>query len=194
MQFEPLPSRHVGHLMLRADSLEETLMLGKTEGRRRRGRPWMSWLDSITKFKGHEFAQTLGDSEGQGSLVCCSSRGHKVGHDWATPHQHNTQVLMSLHKRQRKCVEDWARQQDSEDLSGELCPPATTTWYDAHISALFPGPFVLLKFFFLFLTSGKGNIHERKGGRGKEGKREGREGGRKEEGLKWKKELRQHHV
>ena len=36
------------HLMLRTDSLEKTLMLGKTEGRRRRGRQRMRWLDGIT--------------------------------------------------------------------------------------------------------------------------------------------------
>ena len=37
-----------GHLMQRADSLEKTLMLGKPEGRRRRGRQRMRWLDGIT--------------------------------------------------------------------------------------------------------------------------------------------------
>ena len=37
-----------GHLMRKADSLEKTLMLGKTEGRRRRGRQRMRWLDGIT--------------------------------------------------------------------------------------------------------------------------------------------------
>ena len=37
-----------GHLMRRTDSLEKTLMLGKIEGRRRRGRQWMRWLDGIT--------------------------------------------------------------------------------------------------------------------------------------------------
>ena len=37
-----------GHLMGRADSLEKTLMLGKTEGRRRRGRQRMRWLDGVT--------------------------------------------------------------------------------------------------------------------------------------------------
>ena len=37
-----------GHLMRRADSLEKTLMLGKIEGRRRRGRQGMRWLDGIT--------------------------------------------------------------------------------------------------------------------------------------------------
>ena len=43
-----LKFQHFGHLMQRADSLEKTLMLGKTEGRRRRGRQRMGWLDGIT--------------------------------------------------------------------------------------------------------------------------------------------------
>ena len=41
--------QYFGHLMRRADSLEKTLMLGKIEGRRRRGRERMRWLDGITK-------------------------------------------------------------------------------------------------------------------------------------------------
>ena len=65
-----------GHLMGRTDSSEKTLMLGKIEGRRRRGQQRMRWLDGITNY-GHEFEQTLGDSEGQGILVCCSSWDHK---------------------------------------------------------------------------------------------------------------------
>ena len=40
--------QYFGHLMQRADSLEKTLMLGKIEGRRRRGRQRMRWLDGIT--------------------------------------------------------------------------------------------------------------------------------------------------
>ena len=43
-----LKLQYFGHLMLRADSLENTLMLGGTEGRRRRGRQRMRWLDGIT--------------------------------------------------------------------------------------------------------------------------------------------------
>ena len=43
-----LKRQYFGHLMRRADSFEETLMLGKTEGRRRRGRQRMRWLDGIT--------------------------------------------------------------------------------------------------------------------------------------------------
>ena len=40
--------QYFGHLMRRADSFEKTLMLGKIEGRRRRGRQKMRWLDGIT--------------------------------------------------------------------------------------------------------------------------------------------------
>ena len=43
-----LKPQYFGHLMQRADSFEKTLMLGKTEGRRRRGRQRMRWLDGIT--------------------------------------------------------------------------------------------------------------------------------------------------
>ena len=42
-----LKLQYFGHLMRRVDSLEKTLMLGKIEGRRRRGRQWMKWLDGI---------------------------------------------------------------------------------------------------------------------------------------------------
>ena len=43
-----LKLQYFGHLMRRTDSLEKTLMLGKTEGWRRRGQQWMRWLDGIT--------------------------------------------------------------------------------------------------------------------------------------------------
>ena len=43
-----LKLQYFGHVMRRTDSLEKTLMLGKTEGRRRRGRPRTRWLDGIT--------------------------------------------------------------------------------------------------------------------------------------------------
>ena len=43
-----LKLQYLGHLMQRGDSLEKTLMLGKIEGRRRRGRQRMRWLDGIT--------------------------------------------------------------------------------------------------------------------------------------------------
>ena len=72
-----LKLQYFGHLMQRTGSLEKTLMLGKIEGRRRRGRQRMRWLDGITDSMYIGFEQALGDSEGQGSLACCSSWGHK---------------------------------------------------------------------------------------------------------------------
>ena len=45
-----LKLQYSGHLMQRTDSLEKTLMLGKIEGRRRRGRQWMRWIDGITNL------------------------------------------------------------------------------------------------------------------------------------------------
>ena len=46
-----LKLQYFGHLMQRADSLEKTLILGKTEGRRKRGRQRMRWLDGVTDTK-----------------------------------------------------------------------------------------------------------------------------------------------
>ena len=59
-----LKLQYFGHLMRRTDSLEETLMLGKIEGRRNGGQHRMRWLDDIN---GHEFEQALGVGDGQGS-------------------------------------------------------------------------------------------------------------------------------
>ena len=71
-----LKLQYFGHLMQRTDSLEKTLMLGKIEGRRRRGRQdemigWHHQLD------GHEFEKAPGVNDGQGSLACCSPWGRK---------------------------------------------------------------------------------------------------------------------
>ena len=81
--------QYFGHLIHRANSLEKTLMLGKTESRRRRGRQRMRWLDGTSdsvdmnlRMATHsstlawkipwmeESELTPGDSKGQGSLAC----------------------------------------------------------------------------------------------------------------------------
>ena len=52
-------------------------MLGKIEGKRKRGGAENQMVGWHHQLNGHEFEQTLGDGEGQGSLVCCSPWGHK---------------------------------------------------------------------------------------------------------------------
>ena len=69
-----LKLQYFGHLMQRVDSLEKTLMLGKIEGRRRRGWQMVGWHHWLN---GHEFEQVLGDGEWQGSVACCSPWGRK---------------------------------------------------------------------------------------------------------------------
>ena len=59
-----LKLQYFAHLMLRADSVEKTLMLGKIEGRQRRGRQRMKWLDGITDSMDIEFEQALGVGAG----------------------------------------------------------------------------------------------------------------------------------
>ena len=54
-----LKLQYFGHLMQRADSLEKTLMLGKIEGRRRRGRQRMRWLDCITDLMDVNLRESL---------------------------------------------------------------------------------------------------------------------------------------
>ena len=67
-----LKLRYFGHLMWRANSLEKTLMMGKIEGKRRRGWQRMRMARWHHQLNGHEFKQSPGDSGGQNSLRCCS--------------------------------------------------------------------------------------------------------------------------
>ena len=72
-----LKLQYFGYLMWGADSMKKIQMLGKVEGRRRRGQQRMRWLDGITRLNGHEFEWSLGVGDGQGGLVCCDSWGRK---------------------------------------------------------------------------------------------------------------------
>ena len=69
-----LKLQYFGHLMLRTDLLEKTLILGKIEGRRRRGQQRMRWLGGITELMNMSLSMlVMGVGNGQGSLACCSA-------------------------------------------------------------------------------------------------------------------------
>jgi len=68
--------QYLGHLKRTADSVEKTLMQGKTESKRRRGRPRVRWLDSITDSMDMNLGK-LQEMVRDRGLVCISPWGHK---------------------------------------------------------------------------------------------------------------------
>ena len=76
--------QYFGHLMQRANSLEKTLMLGKTEGKRRRGWQRMRWLNSITDSVNMNVSKLWETVKDREAGVLQSTGSQRVGYDLAT--------------------------------------------------------------------------------------------------------------
>ena len=98
-----LKSQYSGHLMQRADSLEKTLMLGKIEGRRRRGRQRMRWLDDITDSTDMSLNKFREMVKGREAWCAVFMGSQRTGHNLATEQQEASEVsaakLISLFKK-----------------------------------------------------------------------------------------------
>ena len=98
-----LKFQYFDHLTQTAISLEKALLLGKIEGRQRRGQQRIRWLDLVMvewhhQLNGHEFEQTQGDSEGQGTPAYFSPWGRRVGQYLVTEQQELPQSPPQLFK------------------------------------------------------------------------------------------------
>ena len=96
--------QYFGHLMRRANSLEKTLMLGKTEGRKRRGQQRMRWLGGITDSMDMSWSKLLEVVKDRETWHAVVHGLQRVGHDWATELNWTEMNLLILCLRPRKNI------------------------------------------------------------------------------------------
>ena len=100
-----LKLQYFGHLMGRTDSLGKTLMLGKTEGRRRRGWQRMRWLDGITDSMDMSLSKLRELVMGREVYMLQSMGSQRVRHDWVTELNWTEHLRMEIQRlKMRACL------------------------------------------------------------------------------------------
>ena len=126
-----LKCQNFGHPMWRTDSLEKTLMLGKIEGKRRRGQQRMRWLNGITDLMDMSLSKLQ-------ELVLQSLGSQRVGHDWATE-LNWTRSRWYLPADRGKLLFSWAEVRMSvwSIVQGSLRLAAVSVWFSSLLAYVF---------------------------------------------------------